>query len=662
MDPSTDNQPFCHNNVHLIVNGEIFNYLYLKYKYKHHYTPYTNSDCEVILALYCYYTKGYTTLLSRDDACQLVSELDGQFSFILYDDNNKTTLVARDPFGITALYQCITVDNELMFASELKVFPSTVTDITMFPAGTLLLFNPQHATLTDDLEDTLHYINYYEKCISGNWITTNELHPDADNLDTILRNVRYLLISAVSKRMMSDVPFGVLLSGGLDSSLVASITAKYMESPANLHTFSIGLENAPDVIKARIVATYIGSTHHEYTFTIDEAFGYLQDVIYSLETYDITTIRASTPMWLLARFIKELGFKMVLSGEGSDELLGGYLYFHSAPSDAAHLAECKKRLLQLPYFDCLRADKSTMAHGVEVRVPFLDLEFVNYCINIPVNIKCNIPHYANPLCPPASAAVDTDPNATSQTQTESQYDDINLGDDITLSRDDETIAKHKMEKWVLRTAFTNFLPDEILWRQKEQFSDGVGYSWIDYLRTHTATLISDKTFNSAAALYPYNTPTTKEAYYYREIYENLFGPQYAKVVKKWIPNTEWTGITSTDPSGRALPQHTSSTTGGDFAPPLPPTTGGDFAPPLPPTAAASTTLHDTTLSDVSAAALIAISDDTTALLDMPHDATALIATSDNAIALIATSDDITELLDIPCNANITNLCLYNKSD
>jgi asparagine synthase (glutamine-hydrolysing) len=419
------------------------------------------------------------------------------------------------------------------------------------------LFTSKVATLVKNIEEaylnvigeTAKPIEYFSRLPIGNWlvegyndtsakyssILTTEFVTDnsADNSPGSFYNyaeyshIRDEFINAVKIRMVSDVPYGVLLSGGLDSSLVASIVSRYYHDNSSgddiptihkLNTFSIGLKDAPDLIKARVVAKHIGSEHHEFVFTLQEAWDALPDVIRALETYDITTIRASTPMYLMSRKIKALGIKMVLSGEGSDELLGGYLYFHQAPDDISHQMECKRRLRDLAYFDCLRADKSTMAWGLEARVPFLDVNFIKTCIDIPMNIK------AQSITP----------------------------------------GLPKIEKYVLRRAFDSkyiegddkcFLPDEILWRQKEQFSDGVGYGWIDYLKDMTTKLVSNDEFAWASRKFPHNTPATKEAYYYRKVYEDIFGANCAvTTVKKWIPNQEWSGV-SADPSGRAQLTH-----------------------------------------------------------------------------------------------------------
>ena len=514
IDPASGHQPLknADSSLFLTVNGEIFNYKELKTKYND-YQYQSASDCEVILALYSHYTSNGANIITQSQIIEMLEELNGQFSFVLYDKKNSIALVARDPFGITSMfYGEDENDCYLSIASEVKALEF---------AHQTYVFEPGHYMLYDTANKTrIAYNSYFDKTRCGTWAANRnivESHNDSNNESQILGNIHDIFVSAVEYRMMSDVPFGVLLSGGLDSSLVASIAALKMREQSakygmvdGLHTFSIGLPGAPDLLKARVVADFIGSKHHEFHFTIEEGWNAIRDVIYTLETYDITTIRASTPMWLMSRHIHDLGFKMVLSGEGSDELLGGYLYFHAAPNNAAHQLECKRRLLELGYFDCLRADKSTMAHSVEVRVPFLDVEIVDYCINIPM----------------------------------------------------ETKSQNGMEKYIFRKAFDvknadglpKYLPDDILWRQKEQFSDGVGYGWIDYLRDTTSKLISDDQMAFASQRFPYNTPATKEAYYYRTIFEELFTPERVEIVKKWIPNTSWAGVAA-DPSGRYQKTH-----------------------------------------------------------------------------------------------------------
>lgn len=604
IDPKGGNQPLFGSTVAtdsgkvvqvLCVNGEIFNFKELKDScdYMRNYRYKTGSDCEVLLALWNMLGAGdafingstESTQIQNTIAIQFFEKLNGQYSFVLYEFNEITgreiVFVGRDPFGITSLYHSYDQETGAYYiASELKALVNTpvAKNISIFENGcyvlkhsdpsikntgfkpfttlpqtynytcylptckwlynydinddkTTTLEKPENATLSKYLPDsTLECITAEilsdteqdESYIEQN-ISLKEPITETFELLNLYKTIRTAFIDAVKIRMVSDVPYGVLLSGGLDSSLVASIVSRYYHESSTgddvpiihkLNTFSIGLPDAPDLLKAREVAAHIKSQHHEFTFTLQEAWDALPEVIEALETYDITTIRASTPMYLMSRKIKALGIKMVLSGEGSDELLGGYLYFHAAPNNRAHRRECKRRLKDLAYFDCLRADKSTMSWGLEARVPFLDLNFVAKCIDIHKDIKC----------------------------------------------------QKGIEKYVIRRAFDSkglgevinesdaFLPDSILWRQKEQFSDGVGYGWIDFLKDSTSKLVTDEDFANAAQLYPYNTPATKEAYYYRYLYTQIFGDIGVTTVKKWIPNQKWAGV-SADPSGRAQSTH-----------------------------------------------------------------------------------------------------------
>ena len=472
--------------------------------------------------------------LIHQQIVSLLGKLDGQFSFILHDKISGMVLVARDPFGITQCYYGMTKEGYIMIASEMKALEDCVR-VSVLEAGHYLYFNVNNLEL-----EPLEQMNYFKYTENGKW----QLTPFADESNnlitqyhydpqTILNNeeeadlltkIRTTFENAVIKRLMTDVPFGILLSGGLDSSLVASVAVRYIRSHPEIygenpiiHTFSIGDKDGTDLPFARKVAEFLGTRHHEIPFTVEEGLNAIEDVIYYLETYDITTIRASTPHYLLSRKIQSLGIKMVLSGEGSDEILGGYLYFHQAPSDEEHQIECKKRVMDLGYFDCLRADKSTMANGLEGRYPFLDTEFVKLCININKDVK----------------------------------------------------TQKGIEKYILRKAFnmtdealiSAYLPNEVLWRQKEQFSDSVTYRWIDTLKE-----ITDKdvklnyltAYNHREYLYPYNTPHTTEAFYYRIAFEKMF-PNREKTVKYWLPNTRWSGVKSNDPSGRAQGCHINTT-------------------------------------------------------------------------------------------------------
>ena len=488
----------------LAVNGEIYNHRILRkdfgdYPYK------THSDCEPIIPLYQKYDV---------DAPKY---LDGMFAFVLYDSKRDRVIAARDPIGITTLYMGRSKKNPetRAFASELKCLVDDCDEITAFPPGHVYD------------SDTDKITRYFEPT----WWDDNKIA--STPLD--LQLIRETLEKAVRKRLMSEVPYGVLLSGGLDSSLIAAIAARETKkalpenpikhdlagidesgqlvntSGTRLHSFAVGLEGAPDLQAAQRAAEYIGTIHHEHTFTLQEGLDALKDVIYHLETFDVTTIRASTPMYLLSRKIKAQGVKMVLSGEGSDEIFGGYLYFGAAPSADEFHQECVKRVKNLHYADCLRANKSTMAWGLEARVPFLDKEFLEVCMNI-------------------------DPK-------------------------EKVITKERIEKFILRKAFDTkdlpggpYLPDEILWRQKEQFSDGVGYSWIDGLKDTAEATISDEQFKIHKPEWGSDVPTTKEAYWYRCMFDELFPqPAAASTVMRWIPKADW-GCAE-DPSGRFVKSH-----------------------------------------------------------------------------------------------------------
>ncbi|GMM29645.1 asparagine synthase (glutamine-hydrolyzing) 1 [Martiniozyma asiatica (nom. inval.)] len=495
----------------LSVNGEIYNHIELRsqltdYKFK------TLSDCEPIIPLF-----------EKFDI-DAPKQLDGMFAWVLYDKKEDRIVAARDPIGITTLYmgRSSTSPKSLYFASELKCLTEECDDIIAFPPGHI------YDSKTDQIT---RYFN-------PSWWDENKI---ADK-PVDFKLVRETLEMAVRKRLMAEVPYGVLLSGGLDSSLIASIAARETQKAAaaekgsvdanhtltgvdskgnlsltgwaKLHSFAIGLPGAPDLIAAKKVADYIGTVHHEHTFTVEEGFDALSDVIYHLETYDVTTIRASTPMYLLSRKIKAQGVKMVLSGEGSDEIFGGYLYFAQAPSPAEFHTECVKRVKNLHYADCLRANKSTMAWGLEARVPFLDKEFLEVCLNID----------------PKDKVIDQ--------------------------------KAGKIEKYILRKAFDNkneegatpYLPDEILWRQKEQFSDGVGYSWIDGLKELAEKSVTDEQLANPKAEWGDDIPTTKEAYFYRCKFDELFPSKaVASTVMRWIPKAEW-GCHE-DPSGRFAKIH-----------------------------------------------------------------------------------------------------------
>lgn len=495
----------------LTVNGEIYNHIQLRSQLKD-YKFQTMSDCEVIIPLVEKY------------GVDAPKYLDGMFAWVLYDKQTDRIVAARDPIGVTTMYMGRSSKNPktLFFASELKCLVDECDEITAFPPGKVFDSNTGKTT----------------RFFKPDWWDEDRVpHGDADYMA-----IRHTLEASVRKRLMAEVPFGVLLSGGLDSSLVASIaareTAKAIHETANtedltgvddeghlrlstgyskLHSYAIGLPGAPDLKAAKKVADFIGTIHHEHHFTLQEGFDALKDVIYHLETYDVTTIRASVPMYLLSRKIKAQGVKMVLSGEGSDEIFGGYLYFASAPNAEEFHKECVKRVKNLNLADCLRANKSTMAWGLEARVPFLDRSFLNLCMNI-------------------------DP----------KYKMI-----------DEKAGR--IEKYILRKAFDTtdepgaepYLPKEILWRQKEQFSDGVGYSWIDGLKDLAEKQVSDEQMKHPKPEWGADIPHTKEAYFYRVMFDELFPSKAAaSTVMRWIPKAEW-GCAE-DPSGRYAKIHEAS--------------------------------------------------------------------------------------------------------
>lgn len=476
--------------VALGVNGEIYNHQKLRNELAANYHFQTHSDCEVILALYL-----------RDGA-EFLNRLNGMFAFVLYDAGAKRYLIARDPIGVIPLYYGRNEQGQLFVASEMKALAEHCQTVSSFPPG--------------------HYLDSRDGEIKAYY------HPDWRERQNAMRpyepeRLRNSLEAAVKRQMMGDVPYGVLLSGGLDSSLVAAIAQRYASRRVDsedqegawwprLHSFAIGLEGSPDLAASRIAADALGTAHHEFHFTIEEGIDALSDVIYHIETYDVTTIRASTPMFLLARRIRAMGIKMVLSGEGSDEIFGGYLYFHKAPNPQAFHDETVRKLDMLHQYDCLRANKSMAAWGVEARVPFLDLEFLDEAMHIDAAAKMTGPG--------------------------------------------------KMEKHILRQAFEGYLPDSILWRQKEQFSDGVGYGWIDALKDHAANQVSERQLQEASQRFPINPPQTKEAYFYRSLFEKHFPSAAAAATVPGGPSVacstpaalEWDASfkNMADPSGRAV--------------------------------------------------------------------------------------------------------------
>ncbi|ACA87025.1 asparagine synthase B [Shewanella woodyi] len=438
----------------LAVNGEIYNHKDLKAELGDKYSYQTNSDCEVILALY------------QEYGTEFLDKLNGIFAFVLYDKNKDSYLIGRDHMGIIPLYSGLDTEGNFYIASEMKAL--------MPVCKTIEEFKPGHYISSSEGESGV-YTHYYQR----DWKEFDAVKDNPASVDEL----REALEASVKRQLMSDVPYGVLLSGGLDSSVISAITQTFAkrriedddESGAwwpQLHSFAVGLEGAPDLIAAQKVADAIGTIHHEITFTFQDGIDAIKDVIYHLETYDVTTIRAATPMYLMARKIKAMGIKMVLSGEGADELFGGYLYFHKAPNAQAFHEELVRKLDKLHLFDCLRANKAMAAWGLEARVPFLDKEFMDVAMRI------------NP--------------------------------EAKMSKDG------KIEKHILRQAFEHKLPQEVAWRQKEQFSDGVGYSWIDGLKDLAADKVDDLKLANAKFRFPYNTPETKEAYYYRCFFEEHF--------------------------------------------------------------------------------------------------------------------------------------------
>ena len=458
VDINSGNQPIKSEDEDIIlsVNGEIYNHKKIRNNKNIKYNYLTNSDCEVILSLY------------QNKGINFLNELNGIFAFALYDAKKNEYLIARDPIGVIPLYIGWDEYDNLNVASEMKSLVKYCKKIEEFPPG--------HYYSSKSKK----YIKYHKK----DWMDYNKISENK----TSISSLKKALEQSVKNQLMSDVPFGVLLSGGLDSSIIAALVKKFSKKRIEsddkkdawwpqIHSFAIGLENSPDLEASREAANYIGTVHHEKTFTIQEGFDAIRDVIYFLETYDVTTVRASTPMYLLARIIKSMGIKMVLSGEGADEIFGGYLYFHKAPNAKEFHEETVRKLNKLHLYDCLRANKSMAAWGVECRVPFLDKDFLD--VSMAINPK------------------------------------------------DKMIGSEKMEKWILRKAFENELPKNILWRQKEQFSDGVGYGWIDFLKEYVELNISDKEFNMRNKKFPINTPKTKEEYYYRNIFEEFYKSKYA---------------------------------------------------------------------------------------------------------------------------------------
>ena len=493
VDPESGGQPLYSPDRKqvLAVNGEIYNHQEIRRRYAGRYDFQTGSDCEVILALY------------RDKGIGFLEDLSGIFAFVLYDEERDEFLIARDPIGVIPLYIGYDNDGTVYVASELKALEGQCEHYEPFLPG--------------------HYYwskepgmkRYYQR----DWFEYESVKDNEASVDAI----HDALEDAVRRQLMSDVPYGVLLSGGLDSSVISAIAQKFSEHRIEdnsrtraywprLHSFAVGLKGAPDLAKARLVADHIGTVHHEINYTIQEGLDAIRDVIYYIETYDVTTVRASTPMYLLARVIKSMGIKMVLSGEGADEIFGGYLYFHKAPSAKDFHEETVRKLSKLHLYDCLRANKSLSAWGVEGRVPFLDKEFLDVAMRTNPEAK---------MCPGKT-----------------------------------------IEKKIVREAFADLLPEEVAWRQKEQFSDGVGYSWIDTLKAITTAAVTDEQMAHAAERFPINPPKNKEEYYYRSIFAEHFPsdsaarsvPSEASVACSTAIALEWDAAfrNMNDPSGRAV--------------------------------------------------------------------------------------------------------------
>ena len=499
VDPESGGQPLFSPDKKqvLAVNGEIYNHQEIRRRYAGQYEFQTGSDCEVILALW------QEVRIGKLEINNMLEQLSGIFAFVLYDEERNEFLIARDPIGVIPLYIGYDSDGKVYVASELKALEGQCERYEPFLPG--------HYYWSVDPGQKWYY--------RRDWMQYDAVKDNPASVEAI----RNALEAAVKRQLMSDVPYGVLLSGGLDSSVISAIAEKFSEHRIEddskskaywprLHSFAVGLKGAPDLAKARLVADHIGTVHHEINYTIQEGLDAIRDVIYFIETYDVTTVRASTPMYLLARVIKSMGIKMVLSGEGADEIFGGYLYFHKAPTTKDFHEETVRKLGKLYMYDCLRANKSLSAWGVEGRVPFLDKEFLDVAMRTNPEAK---------MCP-----------------------------------------GNTMEKKIVREAFAHLLPAEVAWRQKEQFSDGVGYSWIDTLKAVTSAAVSDEQMAHAAKRFPINPPKNKEEYYYRSIFAEHFPsdsaarsvPSEASVACSTAIALEWDEAfkNMNDPSGRAV--------------------------------------------------------------------------------------------------------------
>lgn len=493
VDPQSGSQPLKNKELtHILaVNGEIYNHRDIRAKLADKYEFQTGSDCEVILALY------------KEKGINFLEDLNGIFAFVLYDAEKDEFLIARDPIGVIPLYIGKDSDGKIYVSSELKALEGNCESYEPFLPG--------------------HYFwskeGQMKRWYTRDWVDYENVRGSKIGV----KEVKEALEQSVKRQLMSDVPYGVLLSGGLDSSVISAIAKKYAPKRIEtnsmqdawwpqLHSFAVGLKGAPDLIAARKVAEHIGTVHHEINYTIQEGLDAIRDVIYYIETYDVTTVRASTPMYLLARVIKSMGIKMVLSGEGADEVFGGYLYFHKAPDAKSFHDETIRKLKKLYMYDCLRANKSLMAWGVEGRVPFLDKEFLDVAMRVDAEQK--------------------------------------------MSKDG------KIEKWIVRKAFEDLLPESVAWRQKEQFSDGVGYSWIDTLKKITSEAVTDEQMAHAKERFPINPPMNKEEYYYRTIFEEHFPSESAAKSVPSVPSVACSTAEAlawdasfknlNDPSGRAM--------------------------------------------------------------------------------------------------------------
>jgi len=493
VDPQSGKQPLKSKDGNLIlaVNGEIYNHMEIRKRYEDSWEFLTHSDCEVILPLY------------NDKGPTFLEEMNGIFAFALYDQKKDCYFIARDHIGIIPLYTGRDKFGNFYVASELKALEGICNTIEEFLPG--------------------HYL-YSRDGVMKKWYQRDWMSYEAvENNVTSIPDLKKALEASVHRQLMSDVPYGVLLSGGLDSSVVSAVAKKFapkrIESDdmieawwPQLHSFAVGLEDSPDLAAARKVADHIGTVHHEINFTLEEGLDAIRDVIYHIETYDVTTVRASTPMYLMARVIKSMGVKMVLSGEGADEIFGGYLYFHKAPDPRAFHEETVRKLSKLHLYDCLRANKSLAAWGVEGRVPFLDKEFMDVAMRL------------NPA--------------------------------------DKMITKERIEKWVVRKAFEDYLPASVAWRQKEQFSDGVGYNWIDNLKALSAKEVTDEQLANAKYRFPVNPPMSKEEYFYRSIFSEHFPSDQAAACVPSVPSVACSTAEALawdesfknmiDPSGRAV--------------------------------------------------------------------------------------------------------------